>query len=279
MQLVSFNLFRTLGLPDTSFIKPDDFLNRPDAYRAQLEAADWVLFPEYWQLNSLLFGFNCRIFPSEATYRIGHNKVEMTRVCSAVNPKSLPTTHIAPNTPLEAERLWALMDPPFVAKLSKASQGLGVWLIRDQTEWRQYVDLADCLYVQEHLPIDRDLRIVLVGDEIIAAYWRHRSDTGFHTNVSRGGQVSYDPVPEAALALVRDTAAKLRINHAGFDVAMVGDQPFLLEFNRLFGNQGIPGGGETITRAMLNYLNKHQHDGRPMGPGRPGGHDVLGIAV
>jgi ribosomal protein S6--L-glutamate ligase len=27
-----------------------------------------VLFPEYWQVNTLVLGLHCRIFPSHATY-------------------------------------------------------------------------------------------------------------------------------------------------------------------------------------------------------------------
>lgn len=269
MNIVSFDLFRTLGVTGVTYLKPEDFLKNPERYHAQLEHADWVLFPEYWQLNTLLFAMNCRIFPSEATYRIGHDKIEITRACSAVSPHHLPTTRIARNSPEEAERLWQTFDTPFVAKLARASQGEGVWLIEDHADWRRYLEVADRLYVQEYLPIDRDLRIVLVGDEIVAAYWRHQSDRSFHTNVSRGGHVSYDDIPQEAIDYVLRLAKTLGINHAGFDIAMVGSQPYLLEFNRLFGNQGIPGGGKTITDAMLRYLRTHMDDENPTDPSRP----------
>ena len=268
MQLVSFNLFRTLGIPDTTYIKPEDFDRCPQRYQALIEQADRVLFPEYWQLNALLFGMHARIFPSEASYRIGHDKIEMTRACKVVSPNHLPTTWIARNTPEEAARLWDELYPPFVAKLPKASQGEGVWLIEDAAGWRDYVARADRLYVQEYLPIDRDLRIVLVGDEVIAAYWRHRSDRSFHTNVARGGQVSYDDIPDAAIDYVKTLAAALGIDHAGFDIAMVGGRPYLIEFNRLFGNQGIPGGGKTITHAIVRHLLRQDSE-RPDDPNRP----------
>ncbi|HET8711107.1 MAG TPA: hypothetical protein VFM32_07015 [Spongiibacteraceae bacterium] len=269
MKLVSFNIFRTLGIPDVTYIKPEDFDKSPHHYQALIEQADWVLFPEYWQLNALLFGMKCRIFPSEASYRIGHDKIEMTRACRVISPSNVPSTWIAKNTPEEAERLWDELYLPFVAKLPKSSQGEGVWLIKDRADWRHYLNQTDRLYAQEYLPIDKDLRIVMVGDEVIAAYWRHQSDRSFHTNVSRGGQVSYDDIPGVAIEYVKKLATDLGINHAGFDIAMVGDHPYLLEFNRLFGNQGIPGGGKTITDALVRYLNQHQDDERPIGPNGP----------
>lgn len=269
MKLVSFNLFRTLGLPDTSYIKPDDFQKQPHLYTAQLEEADWVLFPEYWQLNALVYGLGCKVFPSEASYRIGHNKIEITRACQVMIPRNLPTTWITPNTKDEAERVWGIMDLPFVAKRPKASQGEGVWLIENTADWNAYLTRTDSLYVQEYLPINKDLRIVIVGNEIITAYWRHQSDRSFHTNVSRGGQVSFDEIPTTALDLVLQLAKDLNINHAGFDVAIVGNHPYLLEFNRLFGNQGIPGGGKVLTEAILRYLLEHQTDDKPVNPNRP----------
>ena len=136
MQLVSFDIFRTLGFPDTTVIKPDQFLS----HRKALQDADWVLFPEYWQLNALVYGLGCRVFPSEASYRIGHDKVEMTRAFQTVAPEHTPWTLIEANGPEERERLWATMPSPFVAKLPKASQGEGVWLIESRQDWILYCE-------------------------------------------------------------------------------------------------------------------------------------------
>lgn len=57
MHLVSFNVFRTLGFPDTTVLKPEHFLR----HKPLLQEADWVVFPEYWQLNALVHGLKCLI--------------------------------------------------------------------------------------------------------------------------------------------------------------------------------------------------------------------------
>jgi ribosomal protein S6--L-glutamate ligase len=80
---------------------------------------------------------------------------------------------------------------------------------------------------------------------VLAAYWRIGGD-GFHTNISRGATESFDDIPPAALALVTHVARALGVDHAGFDVAMVGDHPYLFELNTLFGN-------EVINRAGVDY--------------------------
>lgn len=261
MKLISFDVFRTLGFPDTRVIKPEHFF----AHKEALAEADWVLFPGYWQLNALLYGLKCRIFPSEASYRIGHDKVEMTRAFEMVAPANTPLTLIEPNGPTQREQLWDTLTLPFVAKKPKASMGEGVWLIRDRADWDRYCASADVLYVQEYLPIDRDLRIVVVGERVLTAYWRHQADQGFYNNVARGGWVAYGDVPQAALDLALTVARSLGVNHAGFDIAMVGGHPYLIEFNRLFGNQGLNRGTE-LRDAILDYLSDHAH---PQGPDTP----------
>lgn len=267
MKLVSFNLFRTLGLPSAQYIKPEQYQKSPSAYADIISSADWLLFPEYWQLNGLIYGLNAKIFPSEASYRIGHDKIEMTRLCQIIAPNHVPQTHIAANTPENSETVWSQVYLPFVAKLPKSCQGAGVWLIQNRDDWQKYLLQTDVIYVQEYLPIEKDLRIVVVGGEIIAAYWRHQSDRCFHTNVSRGGYVSFDNIPESAVAFSLDIAKTLNIDHAGFDIAMVGNHPYFFEFNRLFGNQGIPGGGKTIADAIYRYLDSKTPKGKPTRPG------------
>lgn len=266
MSWVSFNVFRTLAFADTLQLKPEDVFK----YRAEISAADWVLFPEYWQLNAIVYGLGARVFPSEASYRLGHNKIEMTRAFELVCPLNTPHTRILANTPENADALWAEMDHPFVAKLPKASQGNGVWLIENRQDWCSYLQRTDVLYVQELLPIDRDIRIVIIGDQVLSAYWRLQGASGFYNNVSKGGVVERRPVPQAAIDLALHLARTLQINHAGFDIAMVGSQPYVIEFNRLFGNQGIEGGGSALNRAIIDYLQRESTPTGPNFPGRPG---------
>lgn len=250
MANISFDTFRTLGFKHTTHLKPAHYLQHRDA----LKAADWVLFPEYWQVNALVFGLGCRIFPSLATYLLGHNKVEMTRALEVVAPHNTPRTLITANSDVDAERVWEAMDLPFVVKLPKASMGNGVWLVENRADFNRYRALSDVIYAQEYLPIDRDIRVVVIGDQVLTAYWRCQAAGGFYNNVAKGGIIDHSPVPLHALTLARDIAVALGIDHAGFDIAMVGDFPYVLEFNRLFGNRGLPGGDAQLREAIEHYL-------------------------
>ena len=58
------------------------------------------------------------------------------------------------------------------------------------------------------------------------------------------------------------------MDHAGFDIALVEGYPYVLEFNRLFGNQGLGHGGDLKT-AILDYLQCQAEPEDPDGPTGP----------
>ncbi|WP_043531760.1 ATP-grasp domain-containing protein [Litchfieldella xinjiangensis] len=262
MNLISFDAFRTLGLSGVRYIKPERMYDHLD----EIRRADWVLFPEYWQINTLVYGLNVRIFPSLASYHLGHNKVEQTRAFMAICPEHVPPTEILGGSRASIDKVEARFGYPFIAKRIKSSMGEGVRLINSREALLDHLVEEPTLYAQQRLPIDRDLRIAVVGDEILAAYWRITPLGGYRSNVSQGGAVNHDAIPPAALALVRRLARTLGIDHAGFDIAMVEGHPYVFEFNRLFGNQGIPDSGRRIGAAMLRVLER----GTPLEPdGQP----------
>ena len=54
MHLVSFNVFRTLGFPDTTVLKPEHFLR----HKPLLQEADWVLFQDLEDLEDCVRELN-----------------------------------------------------------------------------------------------------------------------------------------------------------------------------------------------------------------------------
>ncbi|MGR9072983.1 MAG: ATP-grasp domain-containing protein [Gammaproteobacteria bacterium] len=251
MRIVSFDAFRSLGIPGVRYIKPE-------LYQQNLETvkqADWLLFPAYWQVNALYYGLNAKIFPSIASYHIGHDKIEQTRVFQLLWPGNTPETLILANTPENREKTVRHFGGPFVAKAPKSSEGHGVFLIETEEQWLDYCARTPILYVQEWLPIDRDMRIVVVGKNIIGGYWRLQGADGFHNNLAQGGLLEIAPLPQAAVELVLQIALALNIDHGGFDVAMVGETPFLLEFNRLFGNHGLIEQGINPRESIYRHLS------------------------
>ncbi|WP_199749309.1 MULTISPECIES: ATP-grasp domain-containing protein [unclassified Exiguobacterium] len=247
MKKVSFNMIRSAGMK-TDYAKPEYYYDQLDKVRA----ADLVLFPEYWMVNSIIYGLNKPIFPSPATYHLGHDKIEMTRAFTATFPHRIPKTLIYGKNPYTIERVLEEFEYPFVAKTAKSSMGQGVWLIKNEQEWLEYVDKHETFYVQQFIPNDRDLRIIVIGEEVVGSYWR--VSEAFLNNVAQGAHFSYDDIPGHVVEEVLSIAKTLHINHAAFDVIVSGDNFYILEFNVFFGSEGLMPLGVRLTDKIAGYL-------------------------
>ncbi len=196
MQLLSFNMFRTIGIK-TEHAKSDYHF---DSLK-KIEQADVVLFPEYWQIHSIIYGMKKPIFPSAATFHLGHDKIEMTRIFQTVIPDNIPRTGIYGKNEFTVERVLREFSFPFVAKTVRSSMGQGVHLIKNETDWKKYTDTHETFYIQEYIPNEKDLRVVVVGDQVLAAYWRV-GGAQFLNNVAQGGVLDFDDVPQGAIDFV-----------------------------------------------------------------------------
>lgn len=262
MNILSFDALRTYDFKHISYMKPEHLFKE----KKLVMNADWIIYPPYWQVNTLVYGLKKNIFPNISTYHLGHNKVEMTRALTAVLPQNMPYTEILPEGPESRDFILSTFDFPFICKEVLSSMGNGVHLIEKPSDFHRYADRNDVLYVQEYLPIDRDLRITYVGDRIIGGYWRVAGENSFKNNVAQGGSIEYGEIPLAARQLVETAASLLNINHAGFDVAMVDGYPYLFEFNVMFGTEGLLRQNIDIGGAVYDYLLSLQPPVNPIPP-------------
>ena len=250
MQLLSFNLFRTSGIK-TEHAKSDYHF---DSLK-KIEQADVVLFPEYWQIHSIIYGMKKPIFPSAATFHLGHDKIEMTRIFQTVIPDNIPRTGIYGKNEFTVERVLREFSFPFVAKTVRSSMGQGVHLIKNETDWKKYTDTHETFYIQEYIPNEKDLRVVVVGDQVLAAYWRV-GGAQFLNNVAQGGVLDFDDVPQGAIDFVLALAKQLDIDHAGFDLIIRDGQWYVLEFNVFFGGEGLNHLGIHAPDTILAYVER-----------------------
>ncbi|WP_433959813.1 hypothetical protein [Cytobacillus horneckiae] len=66
-----------------------------------------------------------------------------------------------------------------------------------------YTKKVDVLYVQEYIENDgKDLRICVVGDQILTSYWRVGLEGELLHNRAQGGELCADFIPQEACDLV-----------------------------------------------------------------------------
>ncbi len=92
---------------------------------------------------------------------------------------------------------------PVVLKPIVGSWGRGVYPLRDEEVAKMIIEMREendnplgrIYYIQEMVERPpRDLRCIVVGDEIIAAVYRYSAENEWRTNVARGGKAENAPI-------------------------------------------------------------------------------------
>jgi len=87
----------------------------------------------------------------------------------------------------------------------------------------------------------RDLRVYVVGGEVVAAMYRYAPDNDWRTNVALGGSVedATDDLPEEAAEMAQRAADIVDLDYAGVDLVEGDEGWFVLEVNPTAGFKGL----------------------------------------
>ncbi len=185
-------------------------------------------------------------FPSYHTYKCVQDKIKQTAMFQLLEIPH-PRTRVFYGR-RQKNKITEYFPLPFVAKIPRGSaMGCGVFLIQDIADLRKYLQLSDVAYIQEYLPGDRDIRVVVIGTKIAHAYWRIAPQNDFRSNLAIGGMVSLEDIPGEALELALHTARSCRWDDVGIDICRQGDRFLVLEANMKYGKEGF-------RQAGLNYI-------------------------
>jgi ribosomal protein S6--L-glutamate ligase len=231
-------------------VRPN-FYDYSDRERAMIKSAPLVLYPtlNYAQfLNTM----GKTIFPSLETYLYADEKIKQTTLFQMLDIPH-PRTRIYYR--LHYKDIPNDFDFPFVAKIPRASAGgRGVFKIETRRDLEAYLALTRVAYIQEYLPHEKDLRVVLINYRRVLAYWREAATGSFRTNLSQGGVIRFDDVPEEALDLAEKYARACRFNDVGLDFILYKGHWFLIEANMKYGRKGLMMKGMDLKRIMRKKL-------------------------
>ncbi len=183
------------------------------------------------------------IFPSLNTYTFVQDKISQTAL---FNLREIP--HPKTRIFYGNQRYKAIVENftyPFIAKFPRgSSMGQGVFLIHSNDELTRYLlQNPHPAYIQAYHPHEGDIRVVIIGQKIRLAYWRKVGPTEFRSNLSCGGTIRFDGVPEAALDLALQTAIRCGWDDVGLDIMPHGDLFLVIEANMKYGKKGFRAAG------------------------------------
>jgi ribosomal protein S6--L-glutamate ligase len=198
-----------------------------------------------------------RTFPSYHTYKCVQDKIKQTALFELMNI-SHPRTRVFYGK-RQKNKINDHFAFPFVGKIPRGSaMGRGVYLIQTQQELESYLRLTSVVYIQEYLPVDRDIRVVIIGHRIVHAYWRIASQEEFRTNLAVGGTVSLASVPPEALSLASRTAQGCGWDDVGIDICRHDGHYYVLEANMKYGKEGFRQAGIDYIKLMEDMIENEE---------------------
>ena len=218
-----------------------------------LRNADTIYYPSTLY-EDVFLALGKKVFPANF-YRYMGDKIKQTELFTLLGIPH-PRTRIYRDNP-RVSKILADFSFPFIAKIPRgSSRGRGVFLIRSREDLKDYLREHTPAYIQEYLPIDRDLRVVLVGANVVHAYWRIARPGEFRSNVSLGGRISFEDIPDDALRFAERVARLCKFDEVGLDICICEDGYLVIEANMVYGLKGFEAAGLNIYQLLSKRVTE-----------------------
>lgn len=218
-----------------------------------IQEAEKVYYPSSYYAD-MFEAMGKKIFPNPNTYRFAQNKIKQTALFNLVGiPTPKTRTFYGKH---KEEKIIHCFSYPFIGKIPRGSAlGRGVFLIRNRDELDAYCALTKIAYIQEYLPIHRDIRVVVIGDTFVHAYWREAPTGEYRCNVALGAKIGFDDIPDEAVRLAKYTANRCRWDDVGIDVCEFDGRYYVIEANMKYGREGFRQAGIDYVRLMEKLID------------------------
>lgn len=178
-------------------------------------------------------------------------------------PRTIVAPKVYPNFSILAsgyfERIIEELKFPMIIKEGHGSFGMKVYLIEDEAAFYEKVESlhgVDFVF-QEFIASSRgrDIRVNIVGGEIVASMYRH-SETDFRANITNGGKASPVELTETQKWLAIGAADAVGAVFAGVDLLFDADEePLVCEVNAAAHIRNILNvTGINVADAMISYI-------------------------
>ncbi len=221
-----------------------------------IRKADKIYYPTTFYAD-LFDAMGKPTFPSYHTYKCVQDKIKQTALFELLNLPH-PRTRV-----FYGNRQKKLIPDhftfPFIAKIPRGSaMGRGVFLIHNEKELRNYLEQVSPAYIQAYLPIDRDIRVVVIGSRIVHAYRRIAPPNEYRSNVAVGGRISLETVPEKARDLALQVARACCWDDVGIDICEHNGRFYVLEANMKYGKEGFREAGLDYDKMMESMIENEE---------------------
>jgi len=121
--------------------------------------------------------------------------------------------------------------------------------------WKMLSRLGQPIILQEYLSNPgRDIRVFVVGDEVVGSAYKYGAEGEWKTNVAQGGRMVVEPMPKEILELGVKATRAMGLDYAGVDIIEAERGPVVLEVNGAPGWQALKAAtGVDVAERIIRY--------------------------
>ncbi|MCB0358717.1 MAG: RimK family alpha-L-glutamate ligase [Bdellovibrionales bacterium] len=190
---------------------------------------------------------------------------DQVRALQALTAQGVPvprTMVLSPRTAVE-RAVELVPGPPWIIKLPVGALGRGVMIAESLPSLRSVANAFHALnarvILQEYIREagNTDIRVLVIGDEPVAAMRRQAAAGEFRANVHQGGSFEALPITSELGELALAAARAVHLGIAGIDIITGRDGYLVLEANSSPGLDGIQSvHSADLAAAMLDFVLK-----------------------
>ena len=163
-----------------------------------------------------------RFIPSMDTQFSNKSKENVTRFAWKYG-LPIPKTYIYYNHE-NAYKFLKKTKYPKIVKKSYGPSNYGGYFVHKVDDYKEAKELfADRkyhpMYFQDFVPMEADIRVMLIGHKPVCAFWRRAPEGEWLTNTSQGGSMDYMDVPKSVLDLAVKVSKAAKAEYWACDVA------------------------------------------------------------
>jgi hypothetical protein len=163
-----------------------------------------------------------RFIPSLDTQFSNKSKENVTRFAWKYD-LPIPKTYIYYNRP-NADKFLQKTQYPKIVKKSYGPSNYGGYFVHKVDSYQEARALFDekkyhPMYFQDFVPMEADIRVMLIGHKPVCAFWRRAPEGEWLTNTSQGGSMDYNNVPKSVLDLAVRVSKAAKAEYWACDVA------------------------------------------------------------
>jgi len=176
----------------------------------------------------------------------------------------VPKTVFSINPNNVEDQIELLGGAPVIIKLQEGTQGKGVILAESKKSAKSVIDtlynMNTSILLQEYIEEanGEDLRIVVVGNKIVASMKRTSGLDDFRSNVHRGAEIQKVQLTPREKFIAINATKHLGLGVAGVDLIRSKNGPLLIEVNASPGLKGIEAAtGANVAKCIVQYVEKN----------------------